>query len=249
MNYQKKLSITLKKNSGRGFGGRVSTRHQGGGSDQRLRIIDWERAKCDMPAIVEAIDYDPTRTARIALIKFLDGERRYIICPDGLKIGQSVISGKDADAKLGNCLPLRNIPVGMPICNLELTPGKGGQIVRGAGSQAIILAKENDYANVRLPSGETRKILLDCCATIGQVSNIDWKNRVWGKAGIMRHRGIRPTVRGTAQHPDSHPHGGGEGRSGEGMHTPKTPWGKPARGLKTRNRTKYSNHLMIKRIN
>ncbi|PIU03236.1 50S ribosomal protein L2 [Candidatus Shapirobacteria bacterium CG08_land_8_20_14_0_20_39_18] len=248
MNIQKRLTKKLKKNSGRGMGGKVSTRHQGGGAAQRIRTIDWERKKFDMPATVEAIEYDPIRTARIALIKYLDGERRYILSPEGLKIGQSVVSGKEAEAKLGNCTALRNIPVGMPIHNLELTPGKGSQIVRGAGTQAVILAREGDFANVRLPSGETRKIILDCFATIGQVGNLDWKNKVWGKAGIMRHRGIRPTVRGTAQNPNSHPHGGGEGRSGEGMDTPKTPWGKPARGKKTRNRTKYSNYLMIKRI-
>lgn len=247
MNIKKKLTKRLRRGSGRDSRGRVVVRHHGGGSIQRLRQIDWRRDKQGISGIVEAIEYDPLRSGKIALIKYLDGERRFILCPEGLQVGETVVSGSQAEAKTGNNLPLIAIPVGTPIHNLELTPQKGGQIVRGAGAQAVILAKENGFANVRLPSGEVRKILLQCFATIGQVSNIERKNLKLKKAGQNRWRGIRPTVRGVAQNPRSHPHGGGEARSGIGMPSPKSPWGKPTLGKRTRNRKKYSNSLILKR--
>jgi len=244
----KRLLRILKKNSGRDNTGQVSVRHQGGGHKQYLRIIDFKRNKKEILGKVEGIEYDPNRNVQIAKIIYADGERRYILLPLDLKIGDTVISGGEkAEIKIGNCLALRQIPVGMPIHNLELTLGKGGQIVRGAGSLALILAKEEKYARVKLPSGEIRLFPLDCRATIGQLANPERKLQKLRKAGDSRHRGIRPTVRGVAQDPRSHPHGGGEGRSGIGMPGPKTPWGKPALGKKTRKRVKYSDKFTIKR--
>jgi len=243
----KRLLQTLKKRSGRDFSGQVSVHHRGGGSKQKLREIDWKRKKYGVPAVIKSIEYDPTRSAEIALLDYTDGEKIYIVSPAGLKVGDQVMSGPGAEVKIGNCLPLEKIPIGVSIHNIELTPGKGGQVVRSAGAQATILAKEGGFADVKLPSGELRKIPLDSYATIGQVGNIDRKNIVLGKAGKKRWRGIRPTVRGVAQNPDSHPHGGGEGRSGIGMPSPKSPWGKPTLGKKTRKRNRYSNKMIIKR--
>jgi large subunit ribosomal protein L2 len=242
----KKLVSVLRKNGGRNFSGKVTTRHQGGRHKRLLREIDWKRMKRGILAKVVSLEYDPNRSAHIALICYPDGVRTYILAPDGLSAGDNVESGKAAEIKPGNSLPLSQIPIGTPIHNIELTPGKGAQIVRSAGSAATIQSKGNEFANILLPSREVRLVNINSYATIGQVSNSDWKNLVIGKAGRKRHMGVRPTVRGTAQHPDSHPHGGGEARSGEGM-PPKTPWGKPARGKKTRKRNKYSNSLIVKR--
>lgn len=246
-NYKRALRKIMVRKSGR-LNGRVTVRHQGGGEKRYLIEVDFKRQKMDVPAKVMAFEYDPNRTAHLALLLYKDGERRYILAPEGLKVGDEVMTSLKAEIKPGNCLPLAVIPIGTPIHNLELTKGKGAQIIRSAGSLATILAKEAGYAIIKLPSGETRRISLDCFATIGQIGNIDWKNTKFGKAGRKIHMGIRPTVRGTAQHPDSHPHGGGEGRSGEGM-APKTPWGKSARGTKTRDKKRYSNQYIIKRRN
>lgn len=243
------LKTIKKKNSGRDNQGHVSVRHQGGGEKRFLRQIDFKREKKGLTGRVEKIEYDPNRNVDICLILYTSGERRYILSPLGIKIGDQVLSSESAEVKLGNCLPLKNIPVGMPIHNLELVAGKGGQIARGAGGMALIIAKENGYAQIKLPSGETRLFSLDCWATIGQLGNIEQKFNKLHKAGDSRHRGIRPTVRGVAQDPRSHPHGGGEGRSGIGMPGPKTPWGKPALGKKTRKKVKYSDRFIIKRIN
>lgn len=243
----KSLLKIWKKHSGRDNTGQISVRHQGGAEKRFLREIDFKRDKYDIPARVEAIEYDPNRTADVALLVYQDGERRYILAPNGLKVGDTVISGRNVDIKIGNALPLKNIPLGTVVHNIELKPGKGGQLVRGAGTGAVLLAKEEGMVTVKLPSGEQRKIPGDCFATIGQVGKEDWKARIIGKAGRKRHMGIRPTVRGTAQHPASHPHGGGEGRSGIGMPSPKTPWGKKALGKKTRKRRKYSDKLIVKR--
>ena len=231
------LKNILKKKGGRDNYGHVSVRHIGGGAKRYLRDIDFKREKKDVPAIIEKIEYDPNRNVDIALVLYKDGERRYILCPLGIKVGDQIMSGENSEIKIGNCLPLKNIPIGMPIHNLELRTGKGGQIVRGAGTLALILSKEGEYAQVKLPSGELRTFPVNCVATIGQLANIDQKLKKLNKAGDSRHRGIRPTVRGVAQNPRSHPHGGGEGRSGIGMPGPKTPWGKPALGKKTRNKT------------
>ena len=244
---EKSLLTVLKKHGGRSLG-HVAVRHQGGEEKRFLRTMDFKRKKFNIPARVMAFEYDPNRTSDIALLLYKDGQKMYILAPEGLKVGDEVISGPEVEVKIGNCLPLARIPVGTPIHNIELFPGKGGQIIRSAGSLATILAKEAGFAVVKLPSGETRRIVLNCYATIGQIGNIDWKNTKFHNAGSRIHKGIRPTVRGTAQHPNSHPHGGGEGRSGEGM-PPKTPWGKSARGTKTRNKKKYSNINMIKRRN
>ncbi len=243
----KSLTRIKKKIVGRGAGGRISVHHRGGGEKRRLRKIDFRRDKKDVSARVSAIEYDPNRTADIALLAYEDGDKRYILSPEGLRVDDRVISGEKAEIKVGNHLPLSLIPVGLPIHNLELRPGKGGQLIRSAGTSATILSKENGFAAVRLSSGETRRIPLSCGATIGQMGKVDFKNRVLGKAGRKRHLGVRPTVRGTAQNPHSHPHGGGEGRSGVGMPSPKTPWGKPARGKKTRKKGKYSDKWIIKR--
>jgi len=244
-----RLKRILPKHSGRDAAGHVSVRHQGGRHKRFLREIDFKRAKHGVPARVEAIEYDPNRTADIALLVYLDGDRRCILAPQGLKVGDQIMSGKKAEVEIGNALALRRIPVGMPIHNIELHPGKGGQMARGAGTSALIQSKEDGMAVLKLPSGEVRQVPWGCLATIGQLGNIDWQNVNLGKAGRKRHMGIRPSVRGVAQHPGSHPHGGGEGRSGIGMKSPKSPWGKRTLGKKTRKRTKYSDKLIIKRIN
>ncbi|HQM16110.1 MAG TPA: 50S ribosomal protein L2, partial [Candidatus Woesebacteria bacterium] len=217
-----------KKRQGRGYQGHITVRHRGGGAKKKMRVIDFKRKKLNIMGIVKAIEYDPMRGANLALIYYPDGEKRYILSPDGLKVGDQVLAGDQAEVRVGNALPLSKIPVSMPIHNLELRPGKGGQIVRGAGTAASIQSKDDKFALVQLPSKEHRLISLDCFATIGQVGNKEWKNRKIGKAGTNRLMGIRPTVRGTAQHPGSHPHGGGEGRSGVGLKYSKTPWGKIA---------------------
>ena len=243
---EKSLTTRVKKNSGRNAHGHVTTRHRGGGEDRRYRLVDFKRNKPEVIAKVISLEYDPNRTANIALLHYQDGEKRYILAPDGLLVGMTVVSGENAEPKVGNCLPLRKIPIGLPIHNLELKAGRGGQIVRSAGGLATVQSKEGDFVTVKLPSGEVRLIKGDCFATIGQVSNLEHKNEKIGKAGRKRHMGWRPSVRGIAQHPGSHPHGGGEGRSGIGMPSPKTPWGKPAMGYKTRNKKKYSNKYIIK---
>jgi large subunit ribosomal protein L2 len=244
---KRRLKIILKKRGGRDSQGHVSVRHHGGENKKYLRIVDFKRDKDNIKGLVESIEYDPNRNVEIAQIAYSDGDRRYILSPLGLKIGDEIMVGENAEIKPGNSMALKNIPIGTPIHNLELTPGKGGQIARGAGIQAVILSKEGEYAQVKLPSGEIRRFPLLCKGTIGQLGNIDQKLKKLSKAGDSRHRGIRPTVRGVAQNPRSHPHGGGEGRSGIGMPGPKTPWGKPALGKKTRKKTKYSNKLIIKR--
>ncbi|MBI4058977.1 50S ribosomal protein L2 [Candidatus Microgenomates bacterium] len=241
-----KLKRILAKNSGRSSNGRISVRHQGGRHKRFLREIDFKRDKLDIVGRVEAIEYDPNRTADVALVVYTDGERRYILAPAGLAVGQTIMASKDASLKVGNALPLSKIPVGTNIHNIELTFGKGGQIVRSAGTLATVQGKEDSMITIKLPSGEIRKIDGRCFATIGQVSRLEHKTEIIGKAGRSRHMGIRPTVRGVAMYPTAHPHGGGEGRSGEGM-PPKTPWGKPARGVKTRKRHKYSDKYIIGR--
>lgn len=244
---EKSLTVILPKKSGRDASGHVSTRHQGGRQKRFLRLVSFKRNKNNIPARVAFIEYDPNRSANLALLHYTDGEKQYILAPDGLKVGDTVMSGDTAEVKTGNSMPLGAVPVGTLIHNIELVPGRGGQIVRSAGSSAIIMAKEDNFVQVKMPSGEIRKILSTCCATIGQVGNIEWKNVHFGKAGRKRHMGIRPTVRGTAQDPRSHPHGGGEGRSGVGMKYPKTPWGKHALGTKTRKKNKTSSKFIIKR--
>lgn len=244
---EKSLCEPLKKNAGRNKQGKITVRHQGGGNKQKYRIIDFKRNKFDIPAKVAAIEYDPNRSAFIALLFYADGEKRYILAPLGLKVGETVVSSDSADIKPGNSLPIANIPVGTLIHNLELKPGRGGQLVRSAGNSAQLMAKEGAYAQVRLPSGEVRKILKNARATIGTVSNTDHENVRLGKAGRVRHMGIRPTVRGVVMNPCDHPHGGGEGKSPVGMPAPVTPWGKPALGLKTRKHKKYSNKMIVKR--
>lgn len=227
--------------------GHVSVRHQGGRQKQYYRKIDWKRDKDAIPARVAAIEYDPNRSAKIALVTYQDGEKRYILAPDDLTIGQTVISGLDAEAKVGNALPLRNIPIGTMVHNVEITPGRGAQVVRSAGNAATVLAKDGDQAQLKLPSGEVRIFHASCRATVGQVGNIDWRNRIIGKAGRSRLIGKRPSVRGVAQNPRTHPHGGGEGRSGIGMKSPKSPWGKRTLGKKTRKKRKYSDRYIIQR--
>jgi large subunit ribosomal protein L2 len=245
-NPEKKLIKILKKHSGRNNQGKVTVRHQGGRQKRYYRMIDFKRDKHDIEATVLKIEYDPNRTVYVALVEYEDKERRYILAPERLKAGDKITAGEKVEIKTGNALPLRNIPIGVNVHNIELTPGKGGQIVRSAGSFAVLIGKDEKYAQIKLPSGEKRKILLDCYATIGQLTNIGHKFEKIGKAGRKILMGIRPTVRGTAQNPRSHPHGGGEGRSGEGM-APKTPWGKPARGKKTRKKNKWSDKLIIER--
>ncbi len=244
---EKSLTEILKKNAGRNKQGKITVRHQGGGSKRRYRIIDFKRDKRDVPAKVIAIEYDPNRTAFIALLQYVDGEKRYILAPLDLKVGDTVVAGESADIKPGNALPMQNIPVGTLIHNIELKAGRGGQIVRSAGAYAQLMGKENGYAQVRLPSGEYRKVPLNAMATIGTVGNTDHSNVNIGKAGRKRHMGIRPTVRGVVMNPCDHPHGGGEGKSPVGMPAPVTPWGKPALGYKTRKHKKYSNRLIVKR--
>jgi len=244
---EKSLTVPLVKKGGRNVYGRITVRHRGGGHKRKYRIIDFKRDKDGIPAKVAAIEYDPNRTAYIALLHYVDGEKRYIIAPYGLKVGDIVESGENADIKIGNALPLRKIPVGTIIHNIELVPGKGGQLVRAAGAAAQILAKEGDYAHIRMPSSEVRLIRLDCKATVGQVSNLDHENISIGKAGRSRWLGIRPTVRGSAMNPVDHPHGGGEGKAPIGRPGPVTPWGKPTLGYKTRKKNKASDKFILKR--
>jgi large subunit ribosomal protein L2 len=245
---EKSLVVSLKKNAGRNNQGKITVRHRGGGSRRKYRIIDFKRNKKDgIPAKVVAIEYDPNRTANIALICYADGEKSYILAPNGLKVGMKVMSGDTAEVKTGNCLPLANIPVGTTIHNIELYPGKGAQLVRAAGNAAQLMAKEGKYATLRLPSGEMRLVPIICRATIGQVGNIDHELIKIGKAGRKRHMGIRPTVRGSVMNPNDHPHGGGEGKTGIGLPSPVTPWGKPALGLKTRKKNKQSNKMIVRR--
>jgi len=243
---ERSLIVALRKRGGRDNTGKISIRHRGGGSKRYLRIIDFKRDKLDIPAKVAAIEYDPNRSARIALLFYTDGEKRYIVAPLELKVGDTVISSKDADIRPGNTLPIGNIPLGTLIHNVELQPGKGGQLARSAGTAAQLLGKEGDYAQVRLPSGEVRQIRQTCRATIGEVGNLDHSNIKLGKAGRKRHLGIRPTVRGTAMSPRDHPHGGGEGRQPVGKPGPRSPWGKPTRGKKTRN-NKQTDKYIVKR--
>ena len=244
---EKSLVVTLKKNGGRNNQGRITVRHQGGGAKRKYRIIDFRRDKDGVIGTVSSIEYDPNRTANIALINYADGEKRYIIAPKGLKVGDKIESGEKADIKVGNNLPLANIPEGTLVHNIELKPGKGGQIVRSAGSSAQILGSEGKYVLIRLTSGEVRKVLGTCRATIGEVGNADHELVSLGKAGRKRHMGIRPTVRGSVMNPNDHPHGGGEGRAPIGRKGPVTPWGKPALGYKTRDTKKASNKLIVRR--
>jgi large subunit ribosomal protein L2 len=242
----KPLVREIRQRAGRNNKGRVTVRHRGSGHKRRYRVIDFKRDKRNVPAKVEAIEYDPNRSARIALLLYADGERRYMVAPLGLRVGDAVMSGPDAEVRVGNCLPLRHIPVGTLIHNVELEPGRGGQLARAAGVSAQVLGKEGPYAQLRLPSGEVRRVHQDCLATIGQVGNAEHGNVKLGKAGRKRWMGWRPTVRGSAMDPNSHPHGGGEGRSPIGMPGPKTPWGKPAMGKKTR-RNKRSDKFIVRR--
>lgn len=243
---EKSLTTSLSKKSGRGMYGRITTRHRGGRPKRRLRIIDFKRDKFAIPARVAAIEYDPNRTVEIALLNYADGEKRYILAPLGLKVGNEVISGKGVEVKIGNAMPIGQIPVGASVHNIELVVGKGGQIGRSAGSATQILAKEKGFVHLKLPSGEIRKVGKECLATIGQLGKVERKTIKLGKAGQKRWRGVRPSVRGVAMDPRSHPHGGGEGRSGIGMPSPKSPWGKPTLGKKTR-RKKLSDKYIIKR--
>ncbi len=245
---ERSLIVIRKARSGRNNEGRVTVRHQGAGHRQYIRIVDFKRDKVEIPARVSAIEYDPNRTARLALLVYADGEKRYIIAPLGLKVGDTVVAGPNADIRPGNSLPIANIPVGTMVHNIELREGKGGQLVRSAGASAQLLGKEGDYAQVRMPSGEVRLIRQQCYATVGQVGNTDHSNIKLGKAGRKRHMGIRPTVRGTAMSPRDHPHGGGEGRQPAGMPGPKSPWGRPTRGYKTR-RNKKSDQFIVRRRN
>ncbi|MDO4942784.1 MAG: 50S ribosomal protein L2 [Lachnospiraceae bacterium] len=244
---EKSLTVSLKKNAGRNNQGKITVRHRGGGSRRKYRIIDFKRNKDGIPATVTAIEYDPNRTANIALIAYADGEKAYILAPNKLKVGDKVMNGPEAEVKVGNCLPLANIPVGTEIHNIEMHPGKGAQLVRAAGNSAQLMAKEGKYATLRLPSGEMRMVPVVCRATVGQVGNIEHGLVNIGKAGRKRHMGIRPTVRGSVMNPNDHPHGGGEGKTGIGRPGPCTPWGKPALGLKTRKKNKQSNKMIIRR--
>jgi large subunit ribosomal protein L2 len=246
---ERSLLAPRKKNAGRNVYGRITVRHQGGGAKRKYRIIDFKRSKDGVPAKVAGIEYDPNRSANIALLHYADGEKRYILAPLNLKVGQTVVSGADADIVVGNCLPLANIPVGTMVHNIELKAGKGGQMARSAGSSAQLMAKENNYATLRLPSGEMRMVRLECRATIGVVGNLDHQNVRIGKAGRKRHMGIRPTVRGSVMNPNDHPHGGGEGRAPVGRPGPVTPWGKPALGYKTRKKKKDSDKYIVRRRN
>ena len=244
---EKSLTEDLKSKAGRNFTGKITVRHQGGGATRKYRVIDFKRNKDGVPAKVNAIEYDPNRSANIALLFYADGEKRYIIAPLGLNVGDTVVSGAEADIKIGNALPLQNIPVGTMIHCVELVPGKGAQLVRSAGNAAQLMAKEGKYAQVRLPSGEVRLIPIGAKATIGQVGNLDYQNVQLGKAGRKRHMGIRPTVRGSVMNPNDHPHGGGEGKSPIGRPGPVTPWGKPALGYKTRKKKNKSNQYIVRR--
>ena len=245
---EKSLVVTIKKNGGRNNQGRITVRHKGGGEKRKYRIIDFKRNKRDIPGVVATIEYDPNRSANIALINYKDGVKRYIIAPKDLKVGMEIVSGENADIKVGNALPIMNIPVGTVIHNIELKPGKGGELARSAGASAQILGREGNYVMVRLSSGEQRKILGTCYATIGEVGNEDYELVKLGKAGRSRHMGIKPTVRGSVMNPNDHPHGGGEGRAPIGRKGPVTPWGKPALGYKTRKK-KASDKLIVRRRN
>jgi large subunit ribosomal protein L2 len=243
----KQLRELLPKNSGRDMAGHVSVRHQGGRHKRYYRIMDWRRDKDSVPGRVMSLEYDPNRSSDIALIQYTDGEKKYIVAPVGLAVGTTIVSGAHADINIGNCLSLSDIPLGTQIHNIEIKPGCGAQMVRSAGSAATVLAKEGNKVQLKLPSGEVRVFDAKCKATIGQITNVEWKNRVIGKAGRSRHMGIRPTVRGVAQNPRSHPHGGGEGRSGIGLASPKSPWGKRTLGKRTRKRVKYSDKYILQR--
>ena len=246
---EKSLLEPKKKHAGKNAQGKITVRHKGGGNRQKYRVIDFKRNKDNIPAKVVGIEYDPNRTAYIALLSYKDGEKRYIIAPLGLKVGDVLMSGSNVEIRVGNNLPLSDIPVGSLIHNIELEPKKGGQLARSAGAEVQLMAKEGKYATLRLPTGEMRKVLLTCRATIGTVGNVDHELVSLGKAGRKRHMGVRPTVRGVVMNPNDHPHGGGEGKSPVGMATPVTPWGKPALGYKTRKKKNKSNRLMVKRIN
>ncbi len=249
VNPERSLLEPMKNTAGRNNEGRITVRHHGGGNRTKYRVIDFKRNKLDIPAQVLSLEYDPNRTAFIALIQYEDGTKSYIIAPDGLKVGDTVMNGENADIKPGNALPINNIPVGTVIHNIELYPGKGGQLVRSAGNFAQLIAKEGKYGLVRLPSGELRNVALNCYATVGQVSNLDHDNVKIGKAGKKRHMGWRPAVRGSVMNPVDHPHGGGEGKSPVGRPGPVTPWGKPAMGYKTRNKHKASDKFIVRRRN
>ena len=246
---ERSLLVSKNKSGGRNANGRITVRHIGGGNRVKYRIIDFKRDKDGIPAKVATIEYDPNRSANIALLNYADGEKRYIIAPLGITVGDVVVSGPDADIKAGNCLPIENIPVGTVIHNIELNPGRGAQLCRAAGNEAQLMAKEGKYATVRLPSGEMRYILARCKATIGQIGNVDHEIVSLGKAGRKRHMGVRPTVRGVVMNPCDHPHGGGEGKSPVGMPSPVTPWGKPALGYKTRKKKNVNDKYIIKRVN
>lgn len=244
---EKSLLAKIKKTAGRNAQGKITVRHIGGGNRKKYRIIDFKRNKDGIPAKVATIEYDPNRTSYIALLVYADGEKRYILAPIGLNVGDTVMSGENAEIKVGNALPLENIPVGSVVHNIELQPGKGGQLARSAGAEVQLMAKEGKYATLRMPSGEMRKVLTRCKATVGQVGNLDHELVSLGKAGRKRHMGVRPSVRGVVMNPNDHPHGGGEGKSPVGMASPVTPWGKPALGLRTRKKNKASNKLIVKR--
>ena len=244
---EKSLLVSLSKNSGRNNQGKITVRHRGGGAKKKYRIIDFKRNKDGIPATVIGIEYDPNRTANIALISYADGQKAYILAPAGLTDGMKVMNGPEAEVRVGNCLPLANIPVGTQVHNIELHPGKGGQLVRSAGMSAQLMAKEGKYATLRLPSGEMRMVPINCRATVGVIGNGDHSLINIGKAGRKRHMGIRPTVRGSVMNPNDHPHGGGEGKTGNGRPGPCTPWGNPALGLKTRKKNKQSNKLIVRR--
>ena len=246
---EKSLLVAKKRTGGRNANGKITVRHIGGGAKQKYRIIDFKRDKDTVPAKVATVEYDPNRSAYIALVVYADGEKRYIIAPVGLKVGDVIVSGVDSDIKVGNCLPMKNIPVGTTIHNVELSRGKGAQLVRSAGTSAQLMAKEGDYATLRLPSGEMRYVRIECRATIGTVSNLTHEIVNIGKAGRKRHMGVRPTVRGSVMNPCDHPHGGGEGKAPIGHAGPLTPWGKPALGYKTRKNKKYSDRFIIKKRN
>ena len=243
---EKSLLAPVKKNAGRNNQGKITVRHQGGGNRRHYRLVDFKRNKDGVPATVKTIEYDPNRTANIALICYADGEKSYILAPVGLQVGDVLMNGKDAEIKVGNCLPLENIPVGTEVHNVELYPGRGGQLVRSAGNSAQLMAKEGKYATLRLPSGEMRMVPIVARATVGQVGNIEHGLVKIGKAGRKRHMGIRPTVRGSVMNPNDHPHGGGEGKTSIGRPGPCTPWGKPALGLKTRKKNKHSNKMIVR---
>jgi large subunit ribosomal protein L2 len=244
---EKSLLMPLRRKGGRNMQGRITVRHRGGGNRRHIRVVDFKREKHGIPARVAAIEYDPNRTARLALLFYADGEKRYIIAPLNLQVGDTVVSGPQAEIRPGNCLPIANIPLGTMVHNIEMYEGRGGQLVRSAGSAAQLLAKEGDFAQVRLPSGEVRLIRQNCYATIGQVGNLDHSNIKLGKAGRKRHMGIRPAVRGTAMNPNDHPHGGGEGRQPIGMPSPKSPWGKPTLGKKTRLNKRTDKYIVRRR--